>query len=66
MGSTGDPPVPVGDSPTGARLWATPQPQQLRKAKRPSLLPTGALPVPRAGATEGASQFLNTSTERFH
>src|SRR6266849_9774493 len=42
MGSTGDPPVPVGDSPTGRSRRPLPQDQ--------SFLGLGAIPVPRGGS----------------
>src|SRR5437899_9607387 len=49
MGSTGDPPVLVGDPPTGRarRLLAT----------VPSLLLPGALPVPPGGSPGGTGQW---------
>src|SRR5713226_2377617 len=50
MGST-------GDLQTGARLWATPQPQQPRKAKGPSLLARGALAVPPGESPGGTGQW---------
>src|SRR5712692_9329855 len=49
MGSTGDSPVPVGDSPTGR--------SKRLPAKRPSLLPPGALPVPPGESPGGTGQW---------
>src|SRR6266571_9034018 len=49
MGSTGDSPVPVGDSPTGrARRLLS---------KGPSLFPPGALPVPPGESPGGTGQW---------
>src|SRR5229473_1690231 len=45
MGSTGDSPVPVGDSPTGR--------SRRLLSKGPSLLPPGALPVPSGESPGG-------------
>jgi len=50
MGSTGDPPVPVGDSPTGRSRRPLPQ--------GPSLLGSGAIPVP-PGGLPGGTAFKN-------
>src|SRR5713226_6825227 len=49
MGSTGDPPVPVGDSPTGRARRPLPQ--------GPSLLPSVALPVPPGESPGGTGQW---------
>src|SRR5260370_42594645 len=49
MGSTGDPPVPVGDPPTG-RAWRL-------FAKDPSSLPRGALPIPPGEPPGGTGQW---------
>jgi hypothetical protein len=49
MGSTGDSPVPVGDSPTGR--------SKRLLAKGLSLLPPGALPVPPGESPGGAGQW---------
>src|SRR5438309_7453395 len=49
MGSTGDSPVPVGDSPTGrVRRLLT---------KDPSSFPPGALPVPPGNSPGGTGQW---------
>ncbi len=50
MGSTGDSPVPAGDSPTGRS-------RQLH-SKGPSLLPRGALPIPPGESPGGTGQWL--------
>src|SRR5438445_7145502 len=49
MGSTGDPPVPVGDSPTGRSRRLLP--------KGPSLLGSGAIPVPSGESPGGTGQW---------
>src|SRR5947209_19630413 len=49
MGSTGDPPVPVGDPPTG-RARRLP-------AKDPPLLAPGALPIPPGESPGGTGQW---------
>src|SRR5713226_1996879 len=49
MGSTGDPPVPVGDSPTGRARRPL--------SKGPSLLAPGALPVPPGESPGGTGQW---------
>src|SRR5258708_14823562 len=54
MGSTGDPPVPVGDSPTGRSRRPLPQ--------DPSFLGLGAIPVPCGGSSdEGQWPVLSKS-----
>src|SRR5207245_1864761 len=53
-GSTGDSPVPVGDSPTGR--------SKRLPAKRQSLLPSGALPVPH-GESPGGTGHRPTGIE---
>src|SRR6266571_1469457 len=54
MGSTGDPPVPVGDPPTGRARRPLPQ--------GPSLLGSGALPVP-PGESPGETGQWPTALE---
>jgi hypothetical protein len=49
MGSTGDSPVPVGDSPTGR--------SRRLLSKGPSLLPPGALPAPPGESPGGTGQW---------
>jgi len=49
MGGTGDPPVPVGDPPTGTSLAAP--------GKRPSSLVGDALPIPSGESPDGTGQW---------
>ena len=49
MGGTGDPPVPVGDPPTGTSLAAP--------GKRPISLVGDALPIPSGESPDGTGQW---------
>ena len=49
MGGTGDPPVPVGDPPTGTSMVAL--------SKRPVSLVGDALPIPSGESPDGTGQW---------
>ena len=49
MGGTGDPPVPVGDPPTGTSMAAP--------SKRPTLWVGNALPIPSGESPDGTGQW---------
>jgi len=49
MGGTGDPPVPVGDSPTGT--------SEAAPSNRPASLLGDALPIPSGESPDGTGQW---------
>ena len=57
MGGTGDPPVPVGDAPTGTSVAAP--------SKRPSSLVGDALPIPSGESPDGTGQWLCATQNRI-